>query len=126
MFNMRIIGSILLLMNLLAACKKTETQAPSVQIISPMANDTISLRDSISIHAIIKDKYLKSYKIIIYNNYSRQILFKEEAMSINTSLTLDEKISFELNADTTVYMNILGLDKNGNTGKAGVQFFLKK
>lgn len=126
MFNMRIIGRILLLMNLLAACKKTETQAPSVQIISPMANDTISLSDSIPIHAIIKDKNLKSYKIIIYNNYSRQILFKEEAMSINTSLTLDEKISFELNADTTVYMNILGLDKNGNTGKAGVQFFLKK
>ncbi|MEN9448545.1 MAG: hypothetical protein RJA25_1835 [Bacteroidota bacterium] len=122
---MRFCWSILLLTSFLVACNKWETNPPLVQIGAPLTNDTLQLNDSIHIQATITDKHLSSYKIILYNYYSHAILYKETGNANVNPFTLDKKISFILNADTTVYMNILGVDKNGNTGSAGISFFIR-
>lgn len=123
---MRIHWSIVFVFVSLIACKKLETDPPSVQIDSPVANDTIALSDSIHLQATVSDKHLTNYKIIFYNFYSRKLLYKEEGSASAGNFILDKKITFLMNADTTVYLNILGIDQNGNTGGAGVKFYLKK
>ena len=69
---------------------------------------------------------ITSYKIIISNFYNRKIYLKEEGAVSDNSITIDKKLFFSVNADTTAYLNILGIDKNGNTGGASVKFKIKK
>ena len=116
---------IVLLFCFFSSCKKNESNPPSVSIALPMANDTVYLSDSIRVQATITDKNLSTYKIILYNLYSKALLYTEVGNASSGSFAIDKKIYFTLNADTTAYMNVLGVDKNGNTGGAGVQFFIK-
>lgn len=122
---MRIYYYLIFLFCLLSSCKKNESNPPSVSIASPMANDTVYLSDSIAVQATIADKNLSTYKIILYNFYSKALLYTETGNATVGTFTIDKKIGFSMNADTLAYMNILGIDKNGNTGGAGVQFFIK-
>ncbi|HMV14613.1 MAG: hypothetical protein IT275_10215 [Chitinophagales bacterium] len=84
------------------------------------------MQDSIFLHFNIKDKNLQSYKIILFNQYTKKIWYKEEANVTSADFNFSKKIFFELQADTTAYVNVLGVDKNGNTGVAGHAFYLKK
>lgn len=123
---MRLFFSFLIIVLGFIACNKNETYPPSVKIMSPLTNDTLSVSDSVLINATITDKHLSSYKIIVFNSYSKQILYSEKGSAAINPFSINKKVSFALNADTTVYMNILGIDKNGNTGVAGVSFYLKQ
>lgn len=108
------------------SCKKWETSAPVINIVSPIIADTVFMQDSIFLHFNIKDKNLQSYKIILFNQYTKKIWYKEEANVTSADFNFSKKIFFELQADTTAYVNVLGIDKNGNTGVAGHAFYLKK
>jgi len=102
------------------ACKKNETVPPIVEIYSPVAND------SFDIYFNIKDEHLQRYKIIISNKLTRKIYISEEGFTNTSDFTYDEKRYIKVQADTNVYMNILGIDANGNTGGSSVVFKLKK
>jgi len=115
-----------ILLLFLVSCKKLETEPPVVTIFSPTATDSFYVADSVRVNFSISDENLTSYKIIISNFYNRKIYLKEEGAVSDNSITIDKKLFFSVNADTTAYLNILGIDKNGNTGGAGVKFKIKK
>ncbi|MFN8260181.1 MAG: hypothetical protein U0X41_04490 [Chitinophagales bacterium] len=123
---MRNLLSALLFVSAFTACKKWETDAPSVHLSFPVAADTVLLADSLSLQCNISDPNLRHYKVIIYNFYTRRLFYKEEGEATAGTFTLDKKIHFEMLADTTAYINVLGIDKNGNTGGAGAKFYLRK
>ena len=108
------------------ACKKNETVPPIVEIYSPVANDSFVVADSFDIYFNIKDEHLQRYKIIISNKLTRKIYISEEGFTNTSDFTYDEKRYIKVQADTNVYMNILGIDANGNTGGSSVEFKLKK
>ena len=120
------LSSLFILLLFLVSCKKLETEPPVVTIFSPTATDAFYVADSVRVNFSISDKNLTSYKIIIYNFYNRKIYLKEESAVSDNSIMIDKKLFFSVNADTTAYLNILGIDKNGNTGGAGVKFKIKK
>jgi hypothetical protein len=113
------------LMMMIVACKKNETTAPVIQIFAPLANDTFVIADSFRIHFSIKDEHLQSYKIIIANRLNNKIYITEEGNVNSSEFVFDEKRYIKLQADTSVYMNVLGIDANGNTGSNGVTFRLE-
>ncbi len=108
------------------ACKKSETEPPKVSISFPSATDSFYLADSIGINFTVTDENLKFYKIIISNFYTHKIFYKEETSSADKTITITKKIFIDVAADTIAYLNVLGIDKNGNTGGAGISFKLKK
>lgn len=118
--------SFILVTVFLISCKKNETEPPVVTILSPVANDSFYVADSVKVNFTVSDKNLSAYKVIIFNFYTRKILFKEETAATTTDISIDKRIFINTDADTTAYINVLGIDKNGNTGNAGVLFKLKK
>lgn len=108
------------------SCKKNETEPPIVTLFSPVANDSFYVADSVRVIFSVRDKNLDAYKIIISNSYTRKIYYKEETAVDVNDITIDKRILVNINADTTVLLNVLGIDKNGNTGNAGVSFKFKK
>lgn len=123
MLKFLIISSLLLS---LLSCKKLETDPPKVNILLPGENDTLQLSDSIQIQCEISDKNLRTYKIIIYNYFTRKLFYNEEGSTANSSISIDKKVFFDITADTTAFINILGIDANGNTGGAGQKFYIIK
>ena len=117
---------VIILILLLAACKKQEADPPVVIILSPAESDSFFITDSVTLNFTISDKNLMSYKIIVSNFSNRKIYYKEEAVAENNSITIDKKIFFNINADTTALINVLGIDKNGNTSGTGVKFKIKQ
>lgn len=118
--------SFILVAVFLISCKKDETEPPVVTILSPAVNDSFYVTDSVNVSFTVSDKNLSAYKIIIFNFYTRKILFKEETVATTTDISIDKRIFINTDADTSAYINVLGIDKNGNTGNAGVLFKLKK
>lgn len=118
--------SFILLPFFLVCCKKNETEPPVVTIFSPATNDSFYVMDSVKVNFTVSDKNLSVYKIIIFNYFTRKILFKEETAVTSNNVTLEKQIFIDTDADTSAYINVLGIDKNGNTGSAGVLFKLKK
>ena len=108
------------------ACKKNETLVPVVEIYSPLINDSFVVADSFNINFNIKDENLERYKIIISNKLTRKIYINEEGFTNTLDFTFNEKRYINVQADTNVMMNILGIDKNGNTGGNSVSFKLKQ
>lgn len=111
---------------LIVACKKNETIAPVIEIYAPKANDSFTVADSFRINFSIKDERLVSYKIIIFNKLTNKIYINEVGDATTSNFIFDEKRYINVQTDTSVYMNILGIDANGNTGKNGVAFKLKR
>ena len=122
----RIFSAFILSLLFFISCKKNETEPPVVTIFSPAANDSFYVADSVRIIFSVNDKNLNAYKIIISNSYTRKIYYKEETAVDANNITIDKRILVSINADTTVLLNVLGIDKNGNTGSAGVSFKFKK
>lgn len=120
------LSPLFILILFLVSCKKLETEPPVVTIFSPTETDSFYVADSVRINFTVSDKNLRTYKIIISNFYNKKLYFKEENAVIENSITIDKKLFVFVNADTTAYLNILGIDKNGNTGGAGVKFKIKK
>ena len=118
--------SFILLPFFLVCCKKNETESPVVTILSPAVNDSFYVADSVKVSFTVSDKNLSAYKIIIFNFYTRTILFKEETAPTTNDVSIEKRVFINTDADTSVYINVLGIDKNGNTGSAGVLFKLKK
>ena len=116
----------LMLIGCLVACKKQETESPVVTLFSPTASDTFFVNDSVNIHFSISDKNLRSYKIIISNFFNKKIYYKEEGAVSGNDFSVDKKVFFEINADTSTYLNVLGIDENGNTSDASSRFEIKK
>ena len=56
----------------------------------------------------------------------KKIYYKEEGAVSGNDFSIDKKVFFEINADTSAYLNVLGIDENGNTGGAGSRFEIKK
>ena len=123
---MRNIFLVFFLLSAFVACKKLETQPPMVSLSAPMEADTVHLADSLQLQCTITDSHLSRYKIIIYNYYSRKLFYQEEGNAGAGTFVTDKKIYFDINADTTAFINVLGIDKNGNTGKAGTKFYIRK
>lgn len=120
--------TILLLLFLCAivfSCKKNETTPPNVQIETPLNTDSFYIADSIPLRFTIADNNLQSYKIILSNKRNGKIYYKEEGNTNTTDYAIAKKIFAQVQADTLVLLNILGLDKNGNTGRDSVTFKLK-
>ncbi len=113
------------LLLLFMACKKNETSAPTVTLLSPLSTDSFYIADSITLHFSIKDKNLVYYKAIFSNYSTRAIYYKEEGNTNTTDFIIHKKIYFSVPSDTMILLNVLGLDKNGNTGNASVVFKLK-
>ncbi len=108
------------------ACKKAETEPPVVTIFLPEVSDSFYVADSVSINFSVSDRNLRSYKIIISNYFTHKIFYKEETTVSSSDITINKKIFIASDADTTALMNVLGIDKNGNTGSAGAVFKIKK
>ena len=117
---------IFLFLLILVACKKNETKPPEITITSPLSTDSFYVADSIKLDVTIEDANLQSYKIILSNAFTRVIYFKEEGLTDSTFFSINKNIFIDVAADTSVLLNVLGLDKNGNTGNANVTFKLKK
>lgn len=107
------------------ACKKNETTAPTVEIYAPVANDSFYIADSFRVYFNIKDKNLQNYKVIISNKLTGRIYVNEEMEANTTDFTFDKKMFINTISDTSVLLNVLGIDANGNTGGKGVAFKLK-
>lgn len=108
------------------SCKKLETEPPVVSIYSPVSTDSFYVADSVRLNFTVTDKNLSRYKIIIYNYYSRKLLYREEVAVDSTAATVYKRVFVHVSNDTIAYLNVLGIDKNGNTGGAGVKFKMKK
>lgn len=122
----KILIGILLINMLIVACKKNESKPPVVQIESPIQTDSFYVTDSIPLQFTISDKNLKSYKIILSNKQNGRIYYREEGNTNTTDYNVAKKIYAQVQADTTVLLYVLGLDKNENTGSDSVSFKLKK
>jgi len=121
----RIFSIFVVILTLIIACKKNETSAPTVTVLAPLSTDSFYVSDSIALHFSIKDKNLMYYKAIFSNNSTHAIYYKEEGNTNATDFIINKKIYFAVPSDTLILLNVLGLDKNGNTGYASVVFKLK-
>ena len=108
------------------SCAKDETVPPVVIIFSPVSTDSFYVADSVKVNFMVADKNLIMYKIIISNLYTHQIFYKEDVSVSTNNITIDKKIFIDVSSDTSAYINIIGIDKNGNTGGTGTKFKLKK
>ncbi len=115
-----------LIFSLLAfACKKHDFKAPEVTLYTPVSNDSVYIADSVHVSFKITDANLTNYKVIISNSISRKIYHSEEGLTNGTDFSMDKKIYIQVSSDTMAYINVLGLDADGNTGRADARFKLK-
>lgn len=123
---MRKIFYVYILFLFFTSCAKDETAPPFVAIFSPMPTDSFYVADSVSVNFFISDKNLTLYKIIVSNLYTHKIFYREDVPVSEDNVSIAKKIFVNVSADTSAYIKIIGVDKNGNTGGAGVKFKLKK
>ena len=106
-------------------CKKTDEQAPTIQILSPTEAASFQGNQMIHLQINISDnEQLKTYKALVRNLVSNDLEHIISESTSEKSVEIDEMIALEVAETTNFAIEVETEDQSGNTAEKTINFEL--